>query len=605
MSERHDNGNSAASGARSPDATATLLARLLRENVAPYKAWILWAVLFMALVAVCTALSAWLLDPVITFIFDEKRSDLVWPLVGAVFAVFAVKGAANYLQNLLMSRVGLRIIADNQNRLFRHLAHMDLPFFHANPTGTLVSRFTVDITQMRVAVSNGLTALGKDLLTLVALVAVMFYEDWQLALIALVAFPTAIYPIARLGKRMRRVTANNQQEMGQLTTTLEQGFQGIRMVKAYGMESYEASKVARLTERIYQLALKAASTRAFSSPIMETLGGIAVAAVIAYAGHRVIHQDMRSGALIAFIAALLMAYEPMKRLANLNASLQEGLAGAQRMFALLDRAPSMAEAPDARLLRIDGGGVRLDGVHFSYDGEYPALDGLDLEVPAGATVALVGPSGAGKSTVLNLIPRFYDPGRGAVRIDGQDVRGCTLASLRGALALVSQDVTLFDDTVRANIAYGRWDATRDEIEEAARNAAAHAFIEALPEGYDTMVGEQGVKLSGGQRQRLAIARAMLKNAPILLLDEATSALDTESERQVQAALTRLMKGRTTLVIAHRLSTVVGADLIHVIDRGRVVESGTHHALLAGHGLYARLHALQFADREEAVLPCAS
>ncbi|CCQ74893.1 ABC transporter ATP-binding protein [Magnetospira sp. QH-2] len=586
---------------KDPNATSVLLGRLLRENVAPYKWWIFWALLFMAVVAASTGLTAYLLDPVITYIFDEKRHDLVWPLVAAILATFVVKGGANYMQTLLMSRVGLRIIADNQNRLFRHLARMDLTFFHANPTGTLVSRFTVDIAQMRVAVSNGLTALGKDLLTLIALVGVMFYEDWQLSLIALVAFPTAIYPIARLGKRMRKVTANNQQEMGLLTTTLEQSFQGIRVVKAYGMEDYETERVVTLTDRIYALAVKAASTRAFSSPIMETLGGLAVAAVIAYAGNRVIHEDMRSGALIAFIAALLMAYEPMKRLANLNASLQEGLAGAQRMFQLLDNPSDLVEAVDAKDLDVAGGSVSLEKVRFSYDGENNALDGLSLEVPAGSTVALVGPSGAGKSTVLNLIPRFYDLNSGRVVIDGQDIKDVTFTSLRGAMALVSQEITLFDDTVRANIAYGRFGASEEDIQLAASHAAAHDFILKLPQGYDTMVGEQGVKLSGGQRQRLAIARAMLKNAPILLLDEATSALDTESERQVQAALDELMKDRTTLVIAHRLSTVVQADLIHVVDRGRVVESGTHDQLLAADGIYARLYALQFDEREEAVV----
>ncbi|GAB6051637.1 ABC transporter ATP-binding protein [Magnetospira thiophila] len=584
--------------ARNPNATSTLLGRLLRENVAPYKWWVFWSIFFMSVVAGTTGLSAWLLDPVITHIFDDKRSDLVWPLVGAILLTFMCKGFANYMQTLLMSRVGLRIIADNQNRLFRHLSRMDLAFFHAHPTGTLVSRFTVDIAQMRVAVSNGLTALGKDMMSLFALVGVMFYEDWQLSLIALVAFPTAIYPISRLGRRMRKVTANNQQEMGQLTTTLEQSFQGIRMVKAYGMEDYEMGRVAKLTDSIYALAVKAASTRAFSSPIMETLGGLAVAAVIAYAGHRVIHQDMRSGALIAFIAALLMAYEPMKRLANLNASLQEGLAGAQRMFALLDQPPAFSELPDAKDLVVSGGGVSVQDVHFSYDDENKALNGLTLEVPAGATVALVGPSGAGKSTVLNLIPRFYDLQSGSVTIDGQDVRHVTYASLRGAIALVSQEITLFDDTVRANIGYGRAEASEEEIRQAARHAAAEEFILNLPQGYDTLVGEQGVKLSGGQRQRLAIARAMLKNAPILLLDEATSALDTESERKVQAALDKLMTNRTTLVIAHRLSTVVKANLIHVIDRGRVIESGTHEQLLAHGGLYARLYALQFEERED-------
>jgi len=317
--------------------------------------------------------------------------------------------------------------------------------------------------------------------------------------------------------------------------------------------------------------------------------------VILYGGQRVISDATTPGAFFAFITALLMAYEPMKRLANLNTNLQEGLAATQRVFHLLDLAPEIVDAPDAKPLAVSGGGLRFDEVSFTYDGERKALNALNLEVPAGKTVALVGSSGGGKSTILNLIPRFYDVTEGSITIDGQDVRGVTTESLRANIALVSQEVALFDDTVRANIAYGRFGASQDEIEQAARNAAAHEFIMALPEGYETLVGEQGVKLSGGQRQRLSIARAMLKNAPILLLDEATSALDTESERQVQDALEKLMTGRTTIVVAHRLSTVVEADLIHVIDRGRVAESGKHSELLAKNGIYARLHALQFAE----------
>jgi subfamily B ATP-binding cassette protein MsbA len=318
--------------------------------------------------------------------------------------------------------------------------------------------------------------------------------------------------------------------------------------------------------------------------------------VILYGGYQVIEGTRTAGTFFSFITALLLAYQPMKTLANLTANLQEGLAAAQRVFAVLDIEPEIRDAPGALPLAIAGGEIRFEAVRFTYPNGGPALNGVDLLVPAGNTVALVGASGAGKSTVLNLIPRFYDTGSGRVSIDGTDVRRVTLASLRGAIALVSQEVSLFDDTVRGNIAYGRFGASEAEITAAARAAAADEFIRALPQGYDTLVGEQGIKLSGGQRQRVAIARAMLKNAPILLLDEATSALDTESERQVQAALKRLMRGRTTLVIAHRLSTVLDADLIYVIDAGRVVEFGTHAELIARGGAYQRLYALQFADQ---------
>ena len=574
--------------------------RLFAESIRPYAGWLLLAVFFMAVMAGATALSAWLMKPVVNEVFIGRKEDFLWLVGGAVLATFLVKGIANYVQASIMSFVGLRIVADNQNRLYAHLAHMDLQFFHDNATGRLVSRFTVDVNSLRNAVSNVLTGFGKDTLSLVGLVAVMFVQDWQLALISFFVFPLAVVPIVRIGRRMRRVTADTQEEMGQLTTILEQTFQGIRVVKAYVMEAYEKRRVGDVVERIFKLTLKAARTRALSSPIMEFLGGVAVAVVIVYGGYRVIGQQTDAGAFFSFITALLLAYEPMKRLANLNASLQEGLAGAQRLFELMDHRPAIVDKPGAKPLAVGAGGVRFEGVRFSYGNDRSAVAGVDLDVPAGKTVALVGPSGAGKSTLLNLVPRFYDVGEGRITIDGQDVRDVTLSSLNVAIALVSQEITLFDDTVRANIAYGRGGATEAEIIAAAKNAAAHDFIVGLPQGYDTPVGEHGVKLSGGQRQRLAIARAMLKNAPILLLDEATSALDTESERQVQAALEKLMRGRTTLVIAHRLSTVVGADLIYVIDAGRVVERGTHAELQARGGIYAKLHAMQFADETSPV-----
>ena len=576
--------------------TVALMRRLLRDSVRPYAGWLVLAVLCMAVMAAATASSAWLMKPVVNDVFIGRDPAMLWLVGGAVLATFLIKGLANYAQSTLMSFVGLRIVADTQNRLFAHLARMDLQFFHDNATGRLISRFTVDAGALRAAVSNVLTGFGKDMLSVVGLVTVMFYQDGPLALAAFIVFPIAVVPIARLGRRMRRVTAHTQEEMGLFTTLLEQTFQGIRVVKAYVMEDYEKGRVGALVERIFRLTQKAARVRARASPIMETLGGFAVALVIVYGGARVIEGTTDAGSFFSFITALLLAYEPMKRLANLNASLQEGLAGAQRLFQVLDSQPRVREAGDARELRPGPGAIRFDDVRFSYVPGRPVLDGVTLDVPAGRTVALVGPSGAGKSTILNLVPRFYDPDSGIVRIDGEDVRAVTFASLNRQIALVSQEITLFDDTVRSNIAYGRAGASEADIVAAARGAAAHEFILTLPQGYDTVVGEHGVKLSGGQRQRLAIARAMLKNAPILLLDEATSALDSEAERQVQAALAALMRGRTTLVIAHRLSTVQSADTICVVEAGRIVEMGTHAALLAQGGAYARLHALQFAGQ---------
>jgi len=576
--------------------TLPLLRRLTREFLRRQATPIALALVAMGLVAATTAANAWLMEPLLDKIFVEREIGLLWLVAAAVLGIALVKGAASYAQSILMYRVGQRVVADIQRALFRRVIGADLAFFHTNPTGTLIARFVSDAQLLRNASANVLVGIGKDALTVVGLVFLMFYQDWALALASFVLFPVAVRPITSVGRRMRRATVNTQNEIGQFTTLLDQTFQGARHVKAYGMEAYETGRADRLIESLNRLLNRAARIRSATSPVMEALGGFAVSAVILYGGYQVIDGTRTAGTFFSFITALLLAYQPMKTLANLTANLQEGLAAAQRIFAVLDIEPEIRDAPGALPLVVTGGEIRFEAVRFTYPNGGPALNGLDLVVPAGKTVALVGASGAGKSTVLNLIPRFYDTTSGRVLIDGTEVRRVTLVSLRAAIALVSQEVSLFDDTVRGNIAYGRFGASEAEITAAARAAAADDFIRGLPQDYDTPVGEQGVKLSGGQRQRVAIARAMLKNAPILLLDEATSALDTESERQVQAALKTLMRGRTTLVIAHRLSTVVDADLIYVMDAGRIVEAGTHAELLARGGAYQRLYALQFADQ---------
>ena len=576
--------------------TGALVTRLVRGYVRPYRLTLGGAILCMVVAAASQPLLAWLMEPVVRDVFINRDQTMLVLVPLAIMGIMVIGGAANFGQSVLMNWVGLRIVADLQRRAFSHLIHLDLAFFKRNPTGNLIAHLTSDAYLIRQAASSTLTSLVKDLLTVSLLVALMFYENWRLALVVFLVFPMAAWPISSLGKRMRKVITITQGEVGSFTTLLTETFQGVRHVKAYGMEIHESTRAERMIERLFALYMKATRTRAMTTPMMEGLGGIAIAIVIWYGGSQVIAGESEPGAFFALFTALLLAYRPIRSIANLNTALQEGLAAAQRVFAVLDQRSDIVEKKNARSLSVNGGGIKFNAVKFSYIDEIPALGGITMEVSAGQTVALVGPSGAGKSTILNLIPRFYDVNSGSVEVDGQDVRSLTLSSLRSAIALVSQDVALFDDTVRANISYGRPDADINDIIAAANSAAAHDFITSLPDGYDTLVGERGAKLSGGERQRIAIARALLKNAPILLLDEATAALDAESEREVQTALTMLKRDRTTLVIAHRLATVRDADRIYVFDKGRVVEQGSHAELLSVEGLYSRLYALQFVDQ---------
>jgi ATP-binding cassette, subfamily B, bacterial MsbA len=571
------------------NSSLALLKRLLQEFLRPYYHKLALSILFMIIVALTAASHVALIKPAIDEVFlrQDKKMLVMLPIMVIIIAI--IKAIAGYYENYLMRYIGQRVITDMQLKLYRHLLYADLAMLQAQASGNIISRFTNDIAIMRGAVSGLITGFVKELLTVVFLIALMFYQDFTLTIITFTVFPLAILPMLKTGKRMRKISHKTQEELGNYTARLDDSFSNIRIIKSYHRQEFEIKKANSITQNIFNLYIKAIKVESITSPVMEMIGGIAIALVIWYGGLQVISGKTTPGGFFAFITAFIAAYKPVKSLSSLNNNLQEGLAAAKRVFTILDTQPKIVEIANAQELKITNANIVFKDVDFFYANGKKALNNLSLEVPSGKTIALVGGSGGGKSTIINTILRLYDIEHGSILIDGYDIRNLTLSSLRANISLVSQDVILFDDSVLANIAYGKLDASREEVINAAKSALAHEFIQQLPQGYDTIIGQNGLILSGGQKQRITIARAMLKKSPILLLDEATSALDNVLEQDIQKSLELLSKNTTTIVIAHRLSTIIKADLIYVIRDGGVVACGKHEQLLDVCAEYQKLY----------------
>ncbi len=560
----------------------------------PYRSKLIIAMVGMIIVAGFNAVQAYMVKPLLDEIFVNKDEVLLHILPLALLVIFLIKGVFYFVYSYLLEWVGQCVIRDLRERLYIHLNELSLSFFHHTPTGELISRIINDVTLLQGAVSHALIRILRDFVSVIGLLVVIFIMDWRLALMSMIFLPMAAAPIVIFGKKFRRVSTRYQKSVGDATNILHETIGGTRIVKAFCMEKEEEKRFTRQIQHMFDTLMTETKYRCLSHPMIEFLGGVGIALIIWFGGMQVLKGTSTMGSFMSFLTALIMLYEPVKGVSKINSTIQSGLASATRIFALLDIAPDIVEKKNAAVLPPFTSTIEFQNVSFSYEPGEPVLHGVNLKIERGEVLAVVGPSGGGKTTLANLLPRFHDVDSGVVRIDGHDLRDVTLHSLRSQIALVTQQTILFNDTVRSNIGYGSQDCTEEDIRRAADAAFALKFIEELPEGFDTVIGESGARLSGGQRQRISIARAILKDAPVLVLDEATSALDTESERKVQKALENLMKNRTTIVIAHRLSTIKNADRIIVMERGRLVEEGTHEQLLQAHGVYHGLHNMQYA-----------
>lgn len=571
--------------------------RLLRF-LKPYWGIIAIAILLSLFVSILSAAYAWIAKPLFDDALIKKDWKMLQVITLAIVTVSFFKNLLGYAYSYLIKYAGNKAIADLRDAIYNHLIFLPLGFFTKNPSGGLISRMTNDIGMLQDILSNSVKDFFVQGFTMIALIAVAFYRKWDLAIIAMIVLPITVFIVVKIGEKLRATSRNVQDKMADLTTTLSETFTGIKMVKAFGMEGFERKRFGEKNRRYLNLLLKVTRISEMSSPLMEFIGvTFGVAFVVLYGGSQVVKGTTSAGTLISFVTAILLAYAPVRRLGQVNINLQQAIGASERVLQILDIKREIYKRDGMKELPPIKEGIEFRNVSFHYeDRKRSILSDINLKVAAGEIIALIGVSGVGKTTLVNLIPRFYDPTEGVILIDGIDIREVTLKSLREKIGMVSQETILFNDTVKNNIAYGKIDAEDDLIIEAAKAAYAHDFIIEMPQGYDTIIGEKGVRLSGGQKQRIAIARALLKNPPILILDEATSSLDTASELLVQKALKNLMKDRTTFVIAHRLSTIQRADRIVVIDKGRIVEMGSHDELILKGGLYRRLYSMQFEAR---------